>query len=153
MDSKEQTAVVCGAGRFIGGHRVRGLLANKINIKVTRAVAVKPFRELCQVIEGLENLSLDLKDRANCVAVADGAELIFQRAPDNIVEDIVEEIAGIKLKRTYNLNAPEGVSGRNTDNTLILKKLGWEPSTHRRDGLEKTYCWIENEMAIGSGGR
>ena len=41
--------------------------------------------------------------------------------------DIVEDIAGIKLKRSYNLNAPKGVNGRNSDNTLIKKTLGWEP--------------------------
>ena len=60
--------------------------------------------------------------------------------------DIVEGIAGIKLKRTYNLNAPKGVKGRNSDNTLIKKYLGWEPNVRLRDGLEKTYRWIYGEM-------
>ena len=53
---------------------------------------------------------------------------------------------GIKLKRVYNLGAPKGVNGRNSDNTLILEKLGWEPSIKLRDGLEKTYAWIHDEM-------
>jgi nucleoside-diphosphate-sugar epimerase len=60
--------------------------------------------------------------------------------------DIAEEIAGVKLKRNYDLTAPKGVNGRNSDNTLIEKLLGWEPSTRLRDGMEKTMAWIEQEM-------
>jgi GDP-D-mannose 3', 5'-epimerase len=67
----------------------------------------------------------------------------------NQLVDIVEEIAGIKLKRTYNLNAPKGVNGRNSDNTLIQQKLNWAPSISLRDGLAKTYAWIESEMLVG----
>ena len=55
----------------------------------------------------------------------------------NQLVDIVEEIAGIKLKRKYNLTAPKGVNGRNSDNTLIKKLLGWEPNTRLRDGHGK----------------
>lgn len=65
----------------------------------------------------------------------------------NQLVDIVEEIAGIKLKRTYNLNAPKGVNGRNSDNTLIKQLLDWEPCTRLRDGMEKTYAWIYDEIA------
>lgn len=64
----------------------------------------------------------------------------------NQLVDIIEDIAGIKVKRNYQLNAPMGVRGRNSDNTLIKKLLGWEPSISLRDGLEKTYCWIYDEM-------
>jgi nucleoside-diphosphate-sugar epimerase len=60
--------------------------------------------------------------------------------------DIVEGIAGVKLKRTYNLKAPKGVNGRNSDNTLIKKNFGWEPGTRLRDGLEITYAWIHDEI-------
>lgn len=60
----------------------------------------------------------------------------------NGLVDIVEEIAGIKLKRTYNLSAPKGVNGRNSDNTKIQEYLGWEPSIRLREGLKKTYDWI-----------
>ena len=67
----------------------------------------------------------------------------------NQLVDIVEEIAGVKLKRNYNLDAPKGVNGRNSDNTLIREKLNWEPSIKLRDGLAKTYAWIENEMLAG----
>src|SRR5205809_1668717 len=64
----------------------------------------------------------------------------------NQLVDIVEEIAGIKLRRSYNLKAPKGVNGRNSDNTLIKKYLGWEPFTRLRDGMEKTYAWIHDQM-------
>jgi GDP-D-mannose 3',5'-epimerase len=63
--------------------------------------------------------------------------------------DIAEEIAGVKLKRTYKLDAPKGVNGRNSDNTLIQQRLGWSPSISLREGLAKTYEWIENEMLVG----
>jgi GDP-D-mannose 3', 5'-epimerase len=64
----------------------------------------------------------------------------------NQLVDLVEEIAGVRLKRTYNLNAPKGVNGRNSDNTKILEKLNWQPSIKLREGMAKTYAWIENEM-------
>ncbi len=63
----------------------------------------------------------------------------------NGLVDMVEDIAGIKLERRYNLDAPKGVNGRNSDNTLIQKYLGWEPSIRLRDGMEKTYAWIYDE--------
>jgi nucleoside-diphosphate-sugar epimerase len=64
----------------------------------------------------------------------------------NQLVDIVEDIAGIKLNRQYNLGAPKGVNGRNSDNTLIQKYLGWEPSISLRKGMEKTYHWIYEQM-------
>ena len=64
----------------------------------------------------------------------------------NQLVDIVEDIAGVKLERKYNLGAPKGVNGRNSDNTLIQKYLGWEPSVKLRDGMAKTYAWIESQM-------
>ncbi len=70
----------------------------------------------------------------------------------NQLVDIVEHIAGIKLKRNYKLDAPKGVNGRNSDNTLIQKVFGWQPGTKLRDGMEKTYRWIHDEMVShGSG--
>jgi nucleoside-diphosphate-sugar epimerase len=65
----------------------------------------------------------------------------------NQLVDIVEEIAGIKLKRTYNLDAPKGVNGRNSDNTLIQRVFNWHPNTRLRDGMEKTYRWIYDQLA------
>ena len=51
--------------------------------------------------------------------------------------------------RKYNLAAPKGVRGRSSDNTLIRKELGWEPSIRLQDGLEKTYAWIYDEIKSG----
>ncbi len=325
MKLKDQKVVVCGAGGFIGGHLVKDLLAQGVN--VVRAVDVKPLDEWYQTSPGVENLSLDLRDRANCQTAANGTEIVFQLAADmggmgfiennkalcmlsvltnthmlmaareagverfffsssacvyngekqtnpdvvalkeedaypalpedgygweklfsermcrhfeedyglvsrvaryhnvygplgtyeggrekapaamcrkvieakisgkheieiwgdghqtrsfmyiddctrgtqaileseilepinlgsselvtiNQLVDIVEEIAGVKLERKYNLGAPKGVNGRNSDNTLIQKYLGWEPSIKLRDGMAKTYAWIESQMLV-----
>lgn len=67
----------------------------------------------------------------------------------NQLVDLVEDIAGITLKRTYKLDAPKGVRGRSSDNTRIKALLGWEPSIPLRDGLEKTYAWIHDQMKDG----
>jgi nucleoside-diphosphate-sugar epimerase len=71
----------------------------------------------------------------------------------NQLVDMIEQIAGLKLKRTYDLSAPKGVRGRNSDNTLIRKLLNWEPSTRLRDGLAKTYAWIYDEYVAKYGGK
>jgi GDP-D-mannose 3', 5'-epimerase len=63
----------------------------------------------------------------------------------NGLVDIVEDIAGIKLERHYNLSAPKGVNGRNSDNTLIQKLMGWEPGIKLKEGMKKTYDWIYDE--------
>jgi GDP-D-mannose 3', 5'-epimerase len=323
MTLKGEKAVVCGAGGFIGGHLVQSLLAN--NIDVVRAVDIKPLDDWYQVSKDVESLSLDLKDKDNCLKAVEGVDVVFQLAADmggmgfiennkalcmlsvltnthmlmaardkgvgrfffsssacvynaekqtnpnvvalkeedaypalpedgygweklfsermcrhfeedyglqarvaryhnvygplgtwtggrekapaaicrkvieakhsgsnqieiwgdgkqtrsfmyiddctmgtlmiadsdireplnlgsselvtiNQLVDIVEEIAGVRLKRTYNLSAPKGVNGRNSDNTKILHELNWEPSIRLREGLAKTYAWIEHEM-------
>jgi GDP-D-mannose 3', 5'-epimerase len=69
----------------------------------------------------------------------------------NTLVDLVEDIAGHKLKRTYDLNAPKGVRGRNSDNALIKKYLGWEPSIPLKAGLKKTYDWIKDQMIQNKG--
>lgn len=71
----------------------------------------------------------------------------------NQLVDIVEDIAGYKLERKYDLSAPKGVRGRNSDNTLIRKYLGWEPSIPLRTGMKKTYDWIREQMLAGSSDR
>ena len=63
----------------------------------------------------------------------------------NGLVSMVEDIAGIQLNRSYNLDAPKGVNGRNSDNTKILELLNWKPSICLRDGMEKTYNWILQE--------
>jgi GDP-D-mannose 3', 5'-epimerase len=67
----------------------------------------------------------------------------------NELVDIVEEIAQVKLTRSYNLSAPRGVRGRSSDNTLIEEQLGWAPSTSLQAGMEATYRWIYDEMTGG----
>jgi nucleoside-diphosphate-sugar epimerase len=71
----------------------------------------------------------------------------------NQLIDIVEEIAGVRLKRRYNLSAPKGVRGRCSENSLIKEKLGWAPSTRLRDGMERTYRWIHSEMVTPAANR
>jgi nucleoside-diphosphate-sugar epimerase len=69
----------------------------------------------------------------------------------NQLVDIIESIAGVKLKRTYDLSAPKGVAGRNSDNTLIQSLLHWEPNIKLRDGLAKTYAWIHDQYVAKYG--
>ena len=64
----------------------------------------------------------------------------------NQLVDVVEEIAGFKCVRKYNLGAPQGVRSRSSDNTLIKRDTGWEPSTPLRDGMERTFRWIQEEF-------
>ena len=327
MSLKGEKAVVCGAGGFIGGHLVKHLTES--GVEVVRAVDIKPLDEWYQVTQGVESLSLDLKDKASCLKAAEGVTAVFQLAADmggmgfiennkalcmlsvltnthmlmaardqgverfffsssarvynadkqtspdvvalkeadaypampedgygweklfsermcrhfredygietrvaryhnvygplgtwtggrekapaaicrkviqakmdgtneieiwgdgkqtrsfmyiddctkgsqlilesdilepinlgsdelvtiNQLVDIAEEIAGIQLKRNYNLGAPKGVNGRNSDNTLILEDLDWEPSIRLKDGLARTYAWIYDEMQAAS---
>ena len=65
----------------------------------------------------------------------------------NQLVDILEDITGVKLDRQYQLDAPKGVRGRNSDNTLIKKELNWAPSISLRDGMEKTYRWVFDQVA------
>lgn len=67
----------------------------------------------------------------------------------NQLVDVVEKIAGIQLKRKYKLDAPKGVNGRNSDNTLIQKYFGWEPNIKLSVGMEKTYRWIHDQIVAG----
>jgi GDP-D-mannose 3', 5'-epimerase len=67
----------------------------------------------------------------------------------NQLVDTVEDIAGIKVRRRYDLTAPQGVRGRNSDNALIQERVGWEPSVSLATGLEATYKWIWDQMAVG----
>ncbi|HEV7223977.1 MAG TPA: NAD-dependent epimerase/dehydratase family protein [Pirellulales bacterium] len=68
----------------------------------------------------------------------------------NGLVDLVEDIVGLKLRRTYNLSAPKGVNGRNSDNAKIQRYLGWEPDTRLREGMEKTCEWIRDQYLAKS---
>ena len=69
-----------------------------------------------------------------------------ERVSINQLVSMVEEIAGVKLGRAYQPDAPRGVAGRSSDNTLIKSYLNWEPTTPLRTGLEKTYSWVYDQM-------
>jgi nucleoside-diphosphate-sugar epimerase len=64
----------------------------------------------------------------------------------NELVSIIEDIAGIELDRNYDLSKPQGVDGRNSDNTKILDYLGWEPSIRLREGMEVTYDWVKEQI-------
>ncbi len=70
----------------------------------------------------------------------------------NGLVDIVEGIAGVELERSYKLDAPQGVRGRNSDNTLIQQTYGWEPSISLREGLAKTYAWVSDQVERSTSG-
>jgi nucleoside-diphosphate-sugar epimerase len=67
--------------------------------------------------------------------------------------DVIEEIAGIKVERTYELNAPVGVRGRNSDNNLVQEIDGWEASIRLADGLERTYSGLGQLSSHGAAAR
>jgi len=67
----------------------------------------------------------------------------------NQMVDLLEKIAGIRLKRTYQPDAPKGVRGRNSDNTLIQQELGWAPNVKLEYGLEETYRWVQDQLTAG----
>ncbi len=64
----------------------------------------------------------------------------------NQLVDAVEDVAGVKLKRRYDTSKPQGVAGRNSENTRIKELLGWEPSLPLSEGIKRTYPWIEQEV-------
>lgn len=67
----------------------------------------------------------------------------------NQLVDLAESFAGITLRREYDLSQPQGVAGRNSDNALIEKELGWSPSITLAEGLERTYAWIYDQISSG----
>ena len=69
----------------------------------------------------------------------------------NQLVDVVSGIAGVDLERRYDLTAPQGVRGRNSDNTRIRTELGWSPSITLQDGLEQTYEWIHQQVVAARG--
>jgi nucleoside-diphosphate-sugar epimerase len=64
----------------------------------------------------------------------------------NELVDVIEKAVGVDLDREYDRTKPQGVDGRNSDNTKILKELGWEPPTALRDGIKVTADWIEEQI-------
>jgi GDP-D-mannose 3', 5'-epimerase len=102
----------------------------------------RSFTYIDDTIEGIMRImESDFSDPINLGA--------SQLVTINRLYDIVEEIAGTSVERKYNLDAPQGVRGRNSDNTLIVEKLGWEPSITLEAGLATTYAWIYEQMTSG----
>ena len=66
---------------------------------------------------------------------------------------IVEQVAGVKLSRKYDPTGPQGVAGRNSDNTMIQRILKWEPATPLRDGIAATYRWIDQQYRDRKAGK
>ena len=64
----------------------------------------------------------------------------------NQLVDLAEDIAGVHLERRHDLSAPQGVRGRNSDNTLVRRLLGWEPGCSLRSGLTRTFEWVEEQV-------
>jgi len=71
----------------------------------------------------------------------------------NDLVSMIEEIAGVKLERHYKLDAPRGVAGRNSDNTMIEEILGWEPNIPLQEGMHKTYAWISQQYQDRKAGK
>jgi nucleoside-diphosphate-sugar epimerase len=59
---------------------------------------------------------------------------------------IIEEIANYKVSKNYQLDKPKGVRGRSSDNSYVNKKIGWKPNLTLKEGLTKTYDWIEKKI-------
>ena len=107
--------------------------------------------------DGLQSRSFmyidDCVEGSQMIAAGDSAEPVNLGSAElvtiNQLVDIVEDIAGVRLRREHDLSAPQGVRGRNSDNTMIQRLYGWEPSVSLRDGLEKTYAWIHDQVVAG----
>jgi GDP-D-mannose 3',5'-epimerase len=69
----------------------------------------------------------------------------------NQLVDLVAGVAGKRIRRRHNLTAPQGVRGRNSDNTRLRQALGWEPEISLEEGLGRTYRWIEQMVRPGVG--
>jgi GDP-D-mannose 3', 5'-epimerase len=69
----------------------------------------------------------------------------------NEMVDIVEKIAGITVTRNHDLSAPQGVRGRSSDNTEMIRRYGWAPSITLADGLERTYRWVYDQVTQSIG--
>jgi len=114
----------------------------------------RSFMYITDCLKGIDMITHDHDVNGKKVEVLEPINLgSSELVSINQLVDIVEQIAGIKLKRKYKLDAPKGVAGRNSDNTRIHELLGWEPDTRLKDGMEKTYRWIYDQMASGRSGK
>ena len=108
-------------------------------------------RSFCYIddcVEGIDRITHSEKLIATPINLG-SSELISI----NDLVSMVEDIAGVRLERTYDLGAPRGVAGRNSDNTMIRRILDWEPQTPLRKGMERTYAWISEQFADRKAGK
>ena len=117
--------LVAGAGGFIGGHLTKSLIEQGHSVV---AVDCNDKEDWYQFHTESDNRFLDLRLRDQC-------------------DSAVKGVSGVKLKRKYNLAAPQGVRGRNSDNTLVRSVLNWEPTTRLVSGIEETYKWIYGQLS------
>jgi len=102
----------------------------------------KQTRSFCYIDDCLEGFyKLMLSDRAEPLNIGSDRMVSIDE-----LADIIIGISGKTLEKTYNLKAPQGVRGRNSDNTKMKEILGWEPKTSLEEGLVLTYNWIENQL-------
>ena len=102
----------------------------------------RSFMFIDDCLEGTKkNFNSDLKDVYNL-----GSD---EQVSINQMIDMIEEIADYKVNRKYLLDKPKGVRGRSSDNTKISLDLNWAPSISLKDGLKKTYKWIEEQLKNG----
>jgi len=120
---------------------VAAVLAGSDEIEIWGdGLQMRSFTYIDDCVEGtLRLMASDVREPLNI-----GSE---ESVTINELVDIVEGIAGVTLKRNYDLTAPQGVRGRNSDNTLIRRHLGWAPSISLEDGLRNTYKWIFDQMS------
>jgi len=110
--------------------------------------ATRSFMYIADCVQGI-NMIMHCEDLIATPINLGSSELVSI----NDLVSLVEEIGGIKLQRKYDLNAPRGVTGRNSDNTMIERVLHWEPRTPLRQGLKATYAWIEQQYAARKAGQ
>lgn len=122
---------------------IKGWLANDHRMEIWGdGEQTRSFMYVDDCIEGtLRIMESDITEPINL-----GSE---QMVTINQLVDIVENIAGVTMQRSYNMNAPKGVRGRNSENTMIRAKLGWEPSIRLEEGLKPTFEWIKGEIIAG----
>ncbi len=108
----------------------------------------RSFCYIADCVEGIDRITHSQELIATPINLG-SSELI---SIDDLV-GMVEDIAGVRLERTYDPGAPRGVAGRNSDNTMIRRILDWEPQTPLRTGMEKTYAWIAEQFADRKAGK
>lgn len=135
-------------GTYEGGReKSPAALCRKIaKAKKTDAIEVwgdgKQTRSYCYIDDCLEGIYLLMQSDYKLPLNIGSDRLVTV----NKMVDMIAKIANKTIDKKYDLSKPQGVRGRNSDNTLLKKVLNWEPQTTLEEGLEKTYDWISNQL-------